>query len=325
MDEEEVQDCARYAATMANVHPKWRFYEQVFLLAVGPGLRASEITSLRICDVRLELPNPYVWVERGKGKVSASTPIPWAWAVARMGVFLKWRQDEYGASEPCDTWYQRPYAGGPSAPGAIWDQFKACLAPLPFDRQKELHPHSGRHTAATSLLNAGHTLPTVSKFLRHASLSSTLPYLHAQKITTDLYGMSAETDKQITAAWDGDRKVRNIREELEDLAIDTPAGSYMERRVKVAKEKLWRRQGLGGTRSDQVQECYAILNKKPSLYGDYVNDREWREVVIWRWMSWEHFRKELEYHRGERRSPVTTESIPDRNSAGRSTFVARPS
>ena len=314
MSLEEIEVCAQYAAMRANTSPKWRFYEQVFLLACGPGLWVSEIKNLRIADVRLTLPKPHVWIENGRGGFSGPTQIPWAWAVARMGIFLKWRQDEYGHSEPCDFWYLRPMLGGQAKD--VYGPFMSCLEPLPPHRQKEIHPHCGRHTAAAHLLDAGHTLQTVSKFLRHKTLASTLRYLHAGDIQTgDLYGSGQEemTD-QITEAWHGPRDVEKLRVSLEDLALQTPDGSRVDPSVTRRMQKRWRLKQIYGERMDRMLECYRVLAMPPSLYGDYFEDREWREVVVWRWLSWEYHGKELDFHYGQARSPALVGQDDERGS-----------
>jgi site-specific recombinase XerD len=323
MTHEEVEDCAQYVALRADTSLKYRFYEQVFLLACGPALRNLEIVNLRLADVRLTLPKPHVWVEKGSGGYSASTPLVWAWGVARMGVFLKWRQEEYGHSEPSDHWYLRPKLGGPAGKHGISYAWKQCLHPLPIERQKQLYPHCGRHTAATHLLEAGHTLPTVSKFLRHRCLQSTLPYLHPGEVLTgDLYGEGPKSmDPQLKKAWEGPRGVEKTRLELEDLAMQTPDGSRVDKIIIEEMKKDWRRKRLYGRRMDQMIECYRVLSMPPRLYGDYFEDCAWREVVIWRWISWEYYRKELDFHYGQERSPEVVAEDTDRPPAERSADV----
>jgi hypothetical protein len=307
MEVEEVGLCSQYLDLRARTSPSWRFKEQVFLLLVGCGLRSCEVSGVRIGDVRLTQPRPFVHVERGKGSKTGSVPIPWSWAVGRMGVFLKWRLDEFGLSESCDPWIvgmQKRQAVGTKR---IQAWFKECLAPLPYERQRELASHSGRHTAATTLLNNGHTVATVQRFLRHASISSTMVYLHGQDLLPgDLYGRGGEecADEQLSSAWSGERTVGEWRRELEELAFQTPDGSFVEGHVTSGIEKEWRQKELYGVWMDRMLKCYRILGMAPSLYGDYHEDRSWRAVVVWRWLSWSYYRKELDFHYGQERSPA---------------------
>jgi hypothetical protein len=46
-------------------------------------------------------------------------------------------------------------------------------------REKRIHPHSVRHSTAVALLNAGVDFATISQWLGHASLNTTLRYARA--------------------------------------------------------------------------------------------------------------------------------------------------
>ena len=55
----------------------------------------------------------------------------------------------------------------------------AAEAVVPTLREKRIHPHSLRHTTAVSMLKSGVDFPTISQWLGHASLDTTMRYSKA--------------------------------------------------------------------------------------------------------------------------------------------------
>ena len=55
----------------------------------------------------------------------------------------------------------------------------ACPEAIDADRAKRIHPHSLRHTTAIHLLKAGVDFATISQWLGHASLNTTMNYARA--------------------------------------------------------------------------------------------------------------------------------------------------
>ena len=326
MTPHEVMKCARYAAMRAESSDTWKFKEQAFLL-LHCGLRSCEVLQLRISDVRLDLVKPWIHIERAKGGKTAHIQLPWAYATARFGWFLSWRKQQFGMSEPHDHWLVRANSRKPMCYQDIWQTFRACTTPLPYDRRPELSSHSGRHSAATNLIKAGHSLPTVQHFMRHASIGTTQIYLQGEELEPgDLYGTGEVgcVDDQIEEAWNGPRATARLREEIEDLALNTPKECYVDQTVIRRIQKLWQQARVYGDRHEMMTECYRALNLPPSLYGHYHYDRAWREVVVWRWLSWNYYHTELEFHYGERE--VVAPAWEDAEQAGAidCEFVARP-
>jgi integrase/recombinase XerD len=54
-----------------------------------------------------------------------------------------------------------------------------CVAEAPSLAGKRIHPHSLRHTTAIHLLKAGVDFATISQWLGHASLNTTMAYARA--------------------------------------------------------------------------------------------------------------------------------------------------
>jgi site-specific recombinase XerD len=143
-------------------------------LAVQTGLRVSELTGLRCCDVRFE-GGPSVRC-LGKGRKERSTPL--TRATAR--VVRAWMAERRG--EPGDALFPSR-SGGPLSTDAVADLLAKHVATAetacPTLRTKRVTPHTLRHTAAMNLLQAGVDIATIALWLGHAGLKSTAVYTHA--------------------------------------------------------------------------------------------------------------------------------------------------
>jgi len=143
----------------------------LFALMFNTGARVQEILDLRVCDVRL-VP-PYQVRLRGKGRKVRVCPI-WAHTAQRL------RELATGADSDRPLFANRhgskltrfgvryllkKHIGGSSVADSL--------------RSKHIHPHSLRHTTAIHLLKAGVDFATISQWLGHATLSTTMNYARA--------------------------------------------------------------------------------------------------------------------------------------------------
>jgi len=186
MTADEVQfvldDLKRRAKRSVNTQTN----EIIFRLATVCGLRASEIAGLSVQNVRLDNGKPpYVRVFKGKGGKSGDVTIPdTTTAIAFRDHLARRTADNAGLK---DLFVQKTN-GKPFNRQEINKRFASAIRGLPEARRKELSVHSGRHTAATMLLNKGETLATVRDFCRHSNVSVTNVYLHGQEIKpTEMY------------------------------------------------------------------------------------------------------------------------------------------
>lgn len=139
----------------------------IAVLAFGSGLRISEIRQLRIEDI--DSTRMQIHVERSKGEKQRRT------VLSRMGLTLlreHWKT--------CKVKGPLLFPGKVSGRAVTRAAFNKALgiAATRAKVDKRVTPHSLRHAFATYLLEAGTDLRTVQVLLGHASISSTVWYLH---------------------------------------------------------------------------------------------------------------------------------------------------
>ena len=139
---------------------------------LGAGLRVSEVVALRPTDVDLE--EGTVRVNRGKGAKDRVVPIDddttaWlqAWAEKRAARGLNSRQRFFCGIRKLGT---------PLAIRTVQGSIKRLANRAGIE--KNVTPHTLRHTYATSMLRRGLSLRDVQTLLGHASVATTEIYLH---------------------------------------------------------------------------------------------------------------------------------------------------
>ena len=180
MDKTEVKTVLADLKRKSKRSPNAKVNELIFRLATGCGLRASEIANLRVCDVKLG-DQPYIHVKDGKGGKSADVMIPDDSTVLVLEQWLAIHTDN-GKIRPSKAPFVRKGKGMEFDRNEIAKRFKTAIKSLGPDRVKELSVHSGRHTAATLLLDRGESLATVRDFMRHSNISGTSVYLHGREL-----------------------------------------------------------------------------------------------------------------------------------------------
>jgi integrase/recombinase XerD len=139
----------------------------IAVLAFGSGLRISEICQLRVEDI--DSTRMQIHIERSKGDKQRRT------VLSQMGLTLL-----------RNYWKAHKVRGPLLFPGKVpgravtREAFNKALgiAAVEATVGKRVTPHSLRHAFATYLLEAGTDLRTVQVLLGHASISSTVWYLH---------------------------------------------------------------------------------------------------------------------------------------------------
>ena len=150
----------------------------LFSLMFNTGARVQEILNLRVRDVRLE--SPFQVRLAGKGNKMRVCPI-WPRTAQLVKDLIK--KQHAGLKSLAD---QPVFL---NERGAVMSRFgvryllqkyvAAGTAAAPTLAGKRIHPHSLRHTTAIHLLKAGVDFATISQWLGHASLNTTMRYARA--------------------------------------------------------------------------------------------------------------------------------------------------
>ena len=145
----------------------------LFALMLNTGARVQEVLDLKLSDVRTE--PPYQVRLRGKGGKVRICPI-WASTATRL------RELTSGSTTTDMSLFMNRRGSKLTRFGVRYLLNKyvaastATASPL---REKRIHPHSLRHTTAIYLLKAGIDFATISQWLGHASLNTTMKYARA--------------------------------------------------------------------------------------------------------------------------------------------------
>jgi integrase/recombinase XerD len=146
----------------------------LLLVAVQTGLRVSELTSLTRQDAHLAA-GPHVRCH-GKGRKDRATPLT-SQTVKTLRTWLA----ELGPGPPAPLFPTR--TGGRLSRDAVErlvsKQAAAAEANCPSIKNKNVTPHTLRHTAAMALLKAGVDTSVIALWLGHEDAETTQAYLHA--------------------------------------------------------------------------------------------------------------------------------------------------
>ena len=145
-------------------------HRTVLLTCYSAGLRLSEATHLKVSDIdgqRKEL-----HIRHGKGSKARVVP-----ASPRLLTALR----EYWKSERPSS-YLFP-GRTPDVPMHSATIQRACKMAVAYARitKPDVTPHTLRHTWATSMLEAGVDILTISRLMGHASFVTTMVYLHVRR------------------------------------------------------------------------------------------------------------------------------------------------
>lgn len=140
------------------------------LLLFTTGMRVSELTALTVADIDLERRTLRV---RGKGDRERLVFLTSGEVVSELRSFMK---DEGLKRAVPSTWLFRNRNGGRLSTNGIRHKLRSIAANAGLSRR--ITPHMLRHSAATSLLEAGIDIRFVQRLLGHRSISTTEIYTH---------------------------------------------------------------------------------------------------------------------------------------------------
>ena len=128
-------------------------------LLYNAGLRLSELTNLRVTDLRLTGEAPHLKVLQGKGGKDRDVSLN-PYICSRLKAFTKGKAPE-----------DKVIGIAPKIVNSLFTNW-AKRAGVP-----QLHPHSLRHKFATDILNRGGSIRDVQHLMGHESLATTEAYL----------------------------------------------------------------------------------------------------------------------------------------------------
>lgn len=159
------EEVARLIQATSNL-----LHRTVLLLLYGTGIRRTEASLLRVSDIDSQ--RMVLRIRQGKGARDRDVPLS-PTLLKALRAYWRWRR-------PKDFLF--PSSAGhrgaeqPISDKTIWNICKAAAVRAGI--QKNLGPHTLRHSFATHHMEAGTDLRTIQLLLGHADLEHTTVYLH---------------------------------------------------------------------------------------------------------------------------------------------------
>jgi site-specific recombinase XerD len=150
----------------------------LFALMFNTGARVQEVLDLRVRDVRFDAPAQVRLL--GKGKKARVCPL-WP-TTARLLARLISEADSSPDDPANRLLFTNARGGALTRYGVRYllrRYVRKATQVAPTLRGKKLHPHSLRHSTAVALLKAGVDFATISQWLGHAGLNTTMRYARA--------------------------------------------------------------------------------------------------------------------------------------------------
>jgi integrase/recombinase XerD len=171
-------DLTSRATRLANV----RMNLVIVRLACCCGLRAREISGLRLADILVGIPRPHLRVRAQFAKLGRSRRIPLWWDAGTLEDLVAWKVFRQGqgakAEDPFVCSLQRATLGRPLNRHVLRRRFLTACRVLGHERLRTLTIHHGQHTFISHALAGGRTLAEVRAAAGHSSLQTTSVYLH---------------------------------------------------------------------------------------------------------------------------------------------------
>ena len=151
-------------------------------LATCCGLRASEIASLHVSDVRVAGARPHVRIRRGAAKGGRPRKVPSWWDAGTLADLSAWKKDKVAANPNAELPFVASLREGRlgivMSRHTLRKRYRTACKVLGLARLETLTIHHGRHTFISHALAGGRTLAEVRDAAGHANVSITSTYLH---------------------------------------------------------------------------------------------------------------------------------------------------
>lgn len=168
----------------------------IFKLAIGCGLRASEIAGITLGNVKVGIQKPYIHVPKKIGKGGKARRVPLWWDKGTLRDIREWKdiREEQGAeaSDPFVCTLAENAQGNQIHRNGIRNRFIRACTVLGPDR--DVTVHDGRHTFVSHMLASGRSLAEVRDAAGHSSIATTSIYTHIatedEGEVTEVYALS---------------------------------------------------------------------------------------------------------------------------------------
>ena len=150
----------------------------LFAFMFNTGARVQEVLNVRVADVRFEAPSQVRLL--GKGRKERVCPL-WP-ATAKLVRDLIAKRRGVGGEENSPLVFTNARGQALTRYGVRYllrRYVQKAARAAPSLKNKKLHPHSIRHSTAVALLKAGVDFATISQWLGHAGLNTTMRYARA--------------------------------------------------------------------------------------------------------------------------------------------------
>lgn len=150
----------------------------LFALMINTGARVQEVLDLRVRDVRLDAPSQVRLT--GKGNKTRLCPL-WP-ATANLLREIMTKSIASAEDPPNQLLFLNAKGESLTRYGVRYllrQYVKKAAEETPSLRDKRLHPHCLRHSTAIAMLKAGVDFATISQWLGHAGLNTTMRYARA--------------------------------------------------------------------------------------------------------------------------------------------------
>lgn len=167
------EQVARLFDAPGTADPFWRRDRALLELLYATGCRASELSDLRMCDLRLD---EGFCTCRGKGDKERIVPLGQRAVEAVRAYVEHERGILVGRAAAAPDWVLLTYRGKRLRRERIWELLKRYAARV--GAPPEVSPHTLRHSFATHMVAGGADLRQVQEMLGHASIATTQIYTH---------------------------------------------------------------------------------------------------------------------------------------------------
>ena len=168
--------------TVLSVNEAWKIIDAIsthhnrayMTVVYACGLRLNEALNLQVADINSE--RRCIHVHRGKGAKDRYVPLPAATLVMLRKFWATHRNPVWIFPSPGRGSNQAPTSKKPMIKSSVQGALRRVIKQLNI--KKRVTIHTFRHSYATHLLEAGVNIKRIQQYLGHASLQTTMIYLH---------------------------------------------------------------------------------------------------------------------------------------------------